>query len=134
MLGERSRVRKEGVQVGFEQIAISPTRGAVGWVGMRENCCTSYNIPTRLFIYTAGTVRRYDGIALPVWKWMFSADGKRVSFFQETVHGSLGTHYELRDVSNGTLIEQYAPAVGRDNQPLPNQRVPAWVAELNAKR
>jgi hypothetical protein len=125
---------KEAEQVGFDRIAISQDGHAVGWVALYPNCCTSYPIPMRLVIYSAGERRVFTGNGLPVWQWDFIAAGEQVAFEQETVHGSLGTHYELRDVATGRLIAEFTPTVGPDNQSLPNQNVPKWVAELNAKR
>jgi hypothetical protein len=81
-------------------------------------------------VLSNGRVRSFTGDGLPVWQWSFQSSGKRVAFRQETVHGGLGTHYELRDVATGRLIAKYSP----DNQPLAIQNVPTWVAELNAKQ
>jgi hypothetical protein len=132
--GRTITIPKEGEQVGFEQIAISPDGASVGWVGLRENCCTSYPIPTRLVIYTAGKSRTFKGIDLPVFRWAFKAGGRQVAFHQDTVHGGYGEHYEWLEIASGRLIAAYSPRRGPDNHPLPNQVVPRWVKELNAKR
>jgi hypothetical protein len=123
-----------GKQVGFDHIQIASDQLAVGWVALFPNCCTSYPIPLALVIYSGGIKRTYTGNGLPIWKWRFIAKGNQVAFRQETVHGGLGVHYELRNVRNGALIAQYRPAVGPDNQPLPNQQVPDWVASLDANQ
>jgi len=99
-------------QVGFERIAISPDGRTVGWVAMYPNCCTSYPIPLELVVYSGGKLRTFTGVGLPVWQWHFAADGKQVAFEQETAHGGLGVHYELRDVASGRLIAEYSPTVG----------------------
>jgi hypothetical protein len=122
--------RKDAEQVGFEKPAISQDGGAVGWLALYPNCCTSYPIPLKLMVLSNGRVRSFTGDGLPVWQWSFQSSGKRVAFRQETVHGGLGTHYELRDVATGRLITKYSP----DNQPLAIQNVPTWVEELNAKQ
>src|ERR1017187_1687733 len=49
--------KKELDQVGFEKPAISEDHQAVGWIAMYGNCCTSYPLPVKLFIRTAGTER-----------------------------------------------------------------------------
>ena len=126
--------RKDAEQVGFEKPAISEDRGSVGWLALYPNCCTSYPIPLKLMVLSNGRMRTFTGNGLPVWLWSFQSSGKRVAFRQETVHGGLGTHYELRDVATGRLIATYNPAVGPDNQPLAIQDVPTWVEELNAKQ
>lgn len=125
--GVATTIRKGAGEVGIGDIRISPTGDSVGWVGMQKNCCTSYDIPTGLYVYTAGRTRKYEGRGLPVWKWTFSASGREVSFYQATVHGAAGEHYEVRDVETGRLISEFSPAVDRDNRPLPNQALPEWV-------
>ncbi len=125
---------KEREQVGFRQPRISEDGRVVGWLAEFPNCCTSYPIPLKLVLYLNGRVRMFTGIGLPVWQWGFQDGGKRVAFEQETVHGGLGVHYELRDVANGRLIAEYGPEVGPDNQALPVQNVPQWVEQLNAQR
>jgi hypothetical protein len=126
--------KKDAEQVSFDKPEISQDGRAVGWVALYPNCCTSYPIPLKLMVLSNGRVRTFTGRGLPVWQWSFQSGGKRVAFGQETVHGGLGVHYELRDVDTGRLIEEYNPAVGPDNQPLAIQKVPKWVEELNAKR
>jgi hypothetical protein len=124
-------VPKEHDQEGFDHIAISEDGSAVGWVVLYPNCCTSYPIPFKLIVYVNGKTHTFTGTGLPIWMWAFTANGKRVAYEEETVHGGLGVHYELRDVASGRLISQYDPAVGPENQPLPNQSVPSWVTDLN---
>jgi len=132
--GRIETIRKEAEQVGFEQIEISPAGDAVGWVGMQMNCCTSYDIPSHLAVRAAGQTRRHRGNGLPVWTWAFSASGKEVAFHQETVHGSLRVHYELRDVASGRLVAEFTPEVDIDNRQIPDQVVPEWVKALWSKR
>lgn len=121
-----------GKQVGVDHIRVAPDKLAVGWLALFPNCCTSYPIPLALAVYSGGIKRSYHGNGLPIWKWRFTAGGNQVAFRQETVHGGLGVHYELRDVRNGDLIAECTPKVGPDNHPLPSQRVPGWVAVLDA--
>jgi hypothetical protein len=120
-----------GTQVGFDRAAISTDGRVVGWVALFPNCCTSYPIPLALVLYSNGKTRTLTGIGLPIWRWCFEANGTQVAFEQETVHGGLGVHYELRDTESGDLIAQYSPEVGPDNQPLEKQNVPGWVTELD---
>lgn len=129
--GKTVVLRKQAEQVGFDQIIIADDRASVGWVVLQTNCCTSYPIPSRLVILSASRQRTFEGNGLPIWHWRFFDNGARFAFRQETVHGGLGIHYELRDVPSGRLLAEYSPEVGPDNQPLPNQTVPSWVAELD---
>jgi hypothetical protein len=119
---------KEQDQVGFDQAAISADRRAVGWLALFPNCCTTYPIPLKLVIYVNGRQQTFSGIGVPVWRWAFSEDGKRVAFQQETVHGGLGVHYELRDTSSGRLVAEYDP-----NPPKPGTP-PAWLRALDPAR
>ena len=119
---------KEPEQVGFDRIAIAEDGLSVGWLALFPNCCTSYPIPLKLLVYSRGKLRTFTGDGLPIWRWHFTSGGRRIAFRQETVHGGLGVHYELRDVTSGRLISQFTPTVGPDNQPVPNQKVPSWVA------
>jgi hypothetical protein len=113
-------------QVWIDQVAISPDRHAVGWLVMHPNCCTSYPIPLALKVYAGGILHSFTGIDLPVWRWRFEGGGAQVSLYQETVHGGMGTHYELRDVMSGRLLAQYEPT---DSTPAP-----PWVTRLSAYR
>jgi hypothetical protein len=125
---------KEPDQVGFDNVAISPDGSAVGWVAMFPNCCTSYPIPLKLLIYSNGKARAFTGTGLPVWQWRFTGGGKQVAFEQETVHGGLGVHYELRDIASGRKAAEWNPTIGPDNQPLENQKLPPWASGLDAKQ
>jgi hypothetical protein len=125
---------KEPEQVDYDQIAISSDGRSVGWLARYPNGATSYPIPLKLMVYSAGKLHVYSGSELPVWRWRFTADGKQIAFEQETVHGGFGVHYELHEVVSGRLIAEYTPVVGMDNQPEPNQKPPQWVLELDAKR
>jgi hypothetical protein len=125
---------KEPEQVGFSKPQISEDGRVVGWLAEFPNCCTSYPIPLKLVIYSNDRRHTLTGIGLAVSRWAFQAGGKRVAFEQETVHGGLGVHYELRDVATGRLIAEYGPKMGADNQALPDQHVPKWVQQLDSKR
>ena len=121
-------------QVGFDAIAVAKDGRSVGWLALYANCCTSYSIPLKLVIYTQGRRRTFEGTGLPIWRWRFSDEGTRVAFEQETVHGGIGIHYELREVASGRLVEKYEPpAQPPDGSPAPTaEKVPAWVADLDA--
>jgi len=126
--------KKESEQVGFSKPQISEDGRVVGWLAEFSNCCTSYPIPLKLMIYSNGRVHALTGSGLPIWHWAFQAGGKRVALEQETVHGGLGVHYELRNVATGRLIAEYNPKVGPNNQVLTDQHLPKWVQQLNARR
>jgi hypothetical protein len=127
-------IAKARNESGFDQIAISPDGAAVGWTGLRVNCCTSYDIPTRLTVLKAGKRHRFEGAHLPVWHWVFAGGGTQVIFHQATVHGSLGIHYEWRDIETGRLVTEWEPAIDMAGHALPNQTPPAWVTEFDQKK
>jgi hypothetical protein len=114
------------VQVNFEKAAISNDKTTVGWLASYPNCCTSYPIPLELIIFRKGKIIRiFNGNDFPVWQWQFEQNGSRVAFEQETVHGGMGIHYELREITTGHLIDSY------EGKPKPN--APKWVCDLKYK-
>jgi len=114
-------------QVGFMDAVISDDKTTVGWLALYPNCCTSYPIPLELIIFNNGKIMRvFIGTGLPIWKWKFENKGTQVAFEQETVHGSGGIHYELREIKTGLLIDSL------DGDPHPKS--PKWLRDFNQKR
>lgn len=127
-------IQKDSGQVGFDKIAISNDGQSVGWLSLYNNSATSYPIPLELKVLSGGDIHLFKGNGLPIWQWYFSEDGKQVAFEQETVHGGLGIHYELREIATDRLIDFFEPEYGKDNQLLEIQKnVPKWVKEFNIK-
>jgi hypothetical protein len=118
----------EKEQVGFEKVAISQDRRTVGWLATFPNCCTTYPVALKLVVRRGGRERTFTGNDLAFSRWAFSDAGTRVAFEQETVHGGLGVHYELRDVSTGRLVASFDPGGRAAAGP------PAWVRNLDAVR
>ena len=121
--------KKEQDQTGFADAQISPDGRAVGWLALYPNCCTTYPIALKLVILANGAQRSYAGNGLPISRWCFWAGGKQVAFEQETVHGGMGVHYELRDIETGELIDKYDPDANPDSITKP----PRWVVVLDSK-
>ncbi len=121
--------KRQPEQVSFDKVTISADGHAVAWQAMFPNCCAWYPLPLQLVVYSNGSEHRFSGNQLPIWRWAFQAGGKQVAFEQETVHGGLGVHYELRDVATGNLAAEYNP----DPEAAPGD-APQWVTELNAKK
>jgi hypothetical protein len=124
--GKKILPKKRRDQVGFDKVAVSENGRAVGWLALYPNCCTSYPIPLELVILANGRGRKLTGNGLPIWRWQFTAGGKHVAFEQETVHGGLGIHYELRDVASGRRVAQYGPDAASSAEK------PGWVRDLDA--
>jgi len=114
-------------QAGFSNAVISDDKTTVGWLAEYPNCCTSYPIPLELVIYrNGGVLRVFSGNELPIWRWVFEKHGTQVAFEQETVHGGLGIHFELREIKSGLLVDKH------DNDPTPD--APAWIRDLTPKK
>ena len=128
--GKTIQPKKEREQVAFAQPLVSPDGTSVGWLAEFPNCCTSYPIALKLMVLTNGRLRSFTGIGLAFSKWGFQAKGTQFAFRQETVHGGLGIHYELHDITTGRLLAEYEPPVGADNRPISPQNIPRWVSEL----
>ncbi len=122
--------KKDTEQVSYDNPQISPDGHAVGWLALYPDCCASYPIPLKLVILVNGAQRILTGSGLPISRWCFWAGGKQVAFEQETVHGGMGAHYELRDVESGQLADIYDP----DAKPNVITKPPRWVVVLDSKR
>ena len=110
-------------QVSFDKPLIAEDRTTIGWLALYPNCCTSYPIPLKLVISRDGKIlRTFQVNSLPLWNWHFEGNDKQVAFAQETVHGHIGVHFELRDIRSGRLIAYY------DGDPTPN--APKWVHDV----
>lgn len=120
--------KKEHDQTGFEDAQISPDGHAVGWLALYPNCCTSYPIALKLVVLLNGEERTYLGNGLPISRWCFWGGGKQVAFKQETVHGGMGVHYELREIEKGELADKYDPDANPDVVTKP----PRWVVVLDS--
>ncbi len=68
-----------GKQTAFEQPMLSDDRRAVGAQANFGNCCTSYDIPLQLVIYSRGKTHRFEG-GLAIFEWHFADGGRRVVF------------------------------------------------------
>jgi hypothetical protein len=119
--------KKEGNQIGFARPEIAPDGRAVGWLALYSNPDTSYPIPLKLVVYDGGEQRAFKGSGLPIKRWCFEAGGRQVAFEQETVHGGIDAHYELRDVATGQLVEKFDPDRNADMAAKP----PRWVVDVN---
>ena len=121
--------KKDRDQVSFDKAQISPDGHAVGWLALYRNCCTSYPIALKLVVLLNGEERSYTGNGLVIARWCFWAGGKQVAFEQETVHGGMGVHYELRDLETGQLADKYDPDVDPGSVTKP----PRWVVVLDSR-
>jgi hypothetical protein len=116
-----------GKQRSFENPVLSPDRRSVGAQAMFENCCTSYDIPLQLVIYSNGKTHRFEG-GLAIFQWHFADGGRRVVFSQQTVHFSCSVHWELRDIASERLLAavDIPESCGQIPDP-PKVSVPKWV-------
>ena len=116
-----------GKQTAFGKPVLSDDRRAVGAQAMFENCCTSYDIPLQLVIYSSGKTHRFEG-GLAIFDWHFADGGRRVVFSQQTVHFTCSVHWELRDVASERLVATAdIPEVCGQIPDPPKVKVPKWV-------
>jgi hypothetical protein len=125
--GRAIRPPKDSDQVAFAQIAISPDRQAVGWLALYPNCCTTYPVPLKLVVLMAGTARTFGDNELPIWRWSFSANGRRVAFVQAPAHGAGIGHYELRDIRSGREVSSFDAIPDTSDAPV---GLPRWARVL----
>ena len=116
-----------GKQTAFERPVLSDDRRAVGAQAMFGNCCTSYDIPLQLVIYSSGKTHRFDG-GLAIFDWHFVDGRRRVAFSQQTVHFACAVHWELRDIASERLVATVdIPEVCGQIPDPPKVKVPQWV-------
>jgi len=116
-----------GKQTAFEKPVLSDDRRAVGAQAMFENCCTSYDIPLQLVVYSNGRTHRFEG-RLAIFDWHFVDGGRRVAFSQQTVHSACAVHWELREVASERLLAKVdIPQECGPAPMLPKVTVPKWV-------
>jgi hypothetical protein len=126
-LGSTEASEAFGKQTAFGNPVLSDDRRAVGAQAMFGNCCTSYDIPLQLVIYSSGKTHRFEG-GLPIFKWHFADGGRRVVFSQQPVHSACSVHWELRDVASARLVA--AADIPEVCGQIPDPRavkVPKWV-------
>jgi hypothetical protein len=106
---------------------VSKDRRAVGATALFANCCTSYDVPLQLVIYSGGKTHRFEG-GLAIFDWHFADGGRRVVFSQQTVHFACSVHWELRDIATERVLAatDIPEACGQDPHP-PKVNAPTWV-------
>jgi hypothetical protein len=126
-------VPKEEEQTSFGAPTVSGDRSAVGAQAYYANCCTSYDIPLQLVVYSQGKLHRFFGNKLPIFQWHFADGGPRIAFGQEPTHFGCEIHYELRDVDSERLIDSADVPQPCGLRPDPPEIVvPSWVKALEA--
>jgi len=124
----RSRTHdSSGAQTSFDDPVISQDRHAVAAAALFGNCCTSYDIPLQIVVYSGGRLHRFEG-DLPIFDWHFEGGGSRIAFSQQTVHFACSVHWELRDIATERRLEQVdiPEPCGQAPDP-PTVAVPSWV-------
>jgi hypothetical protein len=102
---------------------------AVGWLALFPNSFAPDPVPLKLVVLVSAGERAYVGNGQPILRWCFFAGGKQVAMEQQSMHGGMGAHYELRNVATGELAEKYDP----DAHPDAVTKPPRWVVELDSK-
>ena len=120
--------KKEADQTGFGDVQISPDGHAVGWLALFQKSSTVGPEPTKLVIQMGDSQHALAGNGLPILGWCFWGGAKQVAFKQQTVHGGMAVHYELRDIETGQLTDKYDPDANPDSTTKP----PKWVVVLDS--
>jgi hypothetical protein len=121
--GHETKPGKDKDQVAFSSPQIALDNQTVGWLAEFPNCCTSYPIPLSLVIYRNGNVIQRFHDAQMMVSWRFLADGKRVAFCTNTVHGDIAPHCELHDVNTGRQLQVFDGSS--------NDKRPTWMDGLS---
>jgi len=117
-----------GKQTEFGKPVISGDKRAVGAQAMFGNCCTSYDIPLQLVVYSRGKTHRFEGLA--IFDWHFVDGGRRVALSHQTVHFACSVDWELRDVATERLVaEASIPEACGETPDPPVVQAPRWVGE-----
>ena len=124
-------LKGETAQAGVDRITIAPDGRSVGWVALYAIGSTSYPVALKLLIYADGKLQAFTGNGLLIPRWIFREGGALIAFKQETVRGSHGLHYELREVATGRLVAAHKGEYDRDNRLISNRDGPDWVKELD---
>jgi hypothetical protein len=125
--GAPESAASSGRQTTFATPVLSDDRSAVAAPALFKNCCTSYDIPLQLVVYSQGRTHRFEG-GLAIFDWHFADGGRRVVFSQQTVHFACSVRWELRDVASERLLAaaDVAEPCGENPNPAP-VKAPEWV-------
>lgn len=118
-----------GNQTAFGKPVLSDDRQAVATSAMFGNCCTSYDIPLQLVVYSQGKTHCFER-SLAIFDWHFADGGRRIVFSQQTVHFACTVHWELRDIATERLLaEADIPEPCGEIPDPPKVTIPRWVRE-----
>ncbi len=111
-------------QANATEAKIADDKQTVGWlVEYKIDDGTSYPIALTLVLYRSGKILHRFETSMVIADWQFVEGGRQVAFYTNTLHGDLGAHYELHDVSSGRLLAQYDGHRGA--------KAPAWARGLD---
>lgn len=112
---------KESEQVAVSELKLSPDKRTAGWRIEKDNCCTSYPIPTRLALYRDGKkIVISDGWV--IYDWTFVKDGAQVALSTGTVHFFEGRHLLLFDTLTGKRLQEWSGSA--------DDQAPDWAKDL----
>lgn len=94
----------EPQQVGCDDIVVSPDKHTVGWSVLVENCCTSYQIPTSLVLYSQ-LKKTVISPGQMIFEWHFVSND-RVAVLFGPVHG-VASGAKLYGTHGGKLLASW---------------------------
>ena len=104
--GKDTPFPKEQGQVAVDSPDISEDKQSVGWLVEEDNCCTSYPIPTGLFVLRSGKKHRL-GTGQMVYDWCFIKGGKEVALSAGPVHNPDGQDVVRFDTESGKQLQEW---------------------------
>ncbi|HEX5235855.1 MAG TPA: hypothetical protein VFW25_11055 [Silvibacterium sp.] len=119
--GKDTAFPKEQGQVAVDSPQLSSDRQSAGWLLEEDNCCTSYPIPTGVFIYSHGKKWRL-GTGQMIYDWCFLDGGKELALSAGPVHNPEGQDLRRFDSSSGKLLQSWSGDLDAER--------PGWAACL----
>jgi hypothetical protein len=92
--GKDVAIAKERDQVDVSQPKLADDKQTAGWLIHRDNCCTSYSIPTGLLIHRTGKKLTLDD-GMMIYDWCFVEGSAKVAMSTGTVQGMETRHLLL---------------------------------------
>lgn len=93
-------------QTGVDKLLVSPDHKTAGWAVLEKNCCTSYDIPTRLVVYYQEKFMTLMPPHSPqmIWDWEFKR-GAEIVMRSGPTHGNMCVN-SVHDVHTGKKVRE----------------------------
>jgi hypothetical protein len=122
--GKKIPVPRERGQVDIAASQTADDGKTVGWLVEYSDPGISDPVSGMLVIWRNGRVIRRFRADSALWSWSFDAGGNQVAYHDGPLHGEATSHFELRDIASGRLLDQWNGEISDTS------KRPAWVAGL----